>query len=80
MVCDVSIMRYAHNDNANTWISLAAATARLLQTKNEEVEKQSGKPEPGRENHHGNDADPAYVEQRLREIEAFERRACGGKR
>lgn len=77
MVCDVSIMRYAHNDNAETWITLAAATARALQPTEKQNEKGGEDRQPRDDDKQRGTDHSQYVEQRLRDLAEFERRANG---
>lgn len=67
-------------ENPLPFESLATITARLLQSAKKEIEKRGEEPEPGYQDRQQPEADRAYVEQRLRDFEAFERRARGQKK
>lgn len=68
------------NDNTNTWQSLAAVTAKVL----EPTEKQKEQRERDTSRSSKDKADTAdkreYVDARLREIAAWERRINGGRK
>ena len=69
------------NDNSDTWIELAAATANLVRYLQGSKEK---RPDSEREENPDSDVDKKreherFVETRLREIERFERRFRSGQ-
>lgn len=63
------------NDNDETWISLAAATARALELHKKQDEKAGGDTNAGSTDKDERDDHRRYVDQRLRDLAAFERRA-----
>ena len=76
-------MKQHDNDNAElSFVSLAALTAnvtRYLQTDKQKNEQGERKPEPGKRDDDKGSEHRAYVEKRLRELAAFERRVSGRK-
>jgi hypothetical protein len=75
----------SHADNDNEPLSftmLAALTAnvtRYLNPDKQENENPSGKPDAGSADKKRSDDNRAYVDQRLKEITAWERKISGGK-
>lgn len=70
-------MRHDNENDPLTFQKLAAVTAKLLQNENQETE---GAPDKGEREHEGKknpEGQRAYVDQRLRELAAFEKRARG---
>jgi uncharacterized membrane protein YqiK len=71
------------NDNTDTWISLAAATAnvvRWLEGTEQKKEDAQRDAEQNTENDKKRDEQRAYIEQRLRDLTAFENRFNPGYR
>jgi len=74
-------MEGTHNNDNDTWQTLGFATARLL-VKIDEKHNEHGKGASDAGNRDkSKDGDHArYIDQRLRDLAAFERRAAGGPR
>lgn len=83
-------MRGTHdNDNENPWSSIGLQAAMIvnrlrcqaqlleLQTDKKQNEQPSSEPNPGRAGEKESSPNREYVDQRLREIAAFERRVSG---
>jgi hypothetical protein len=69
-------MTKAANDNEPTWQTLAAATARVLVKLNEKCDEQrESESNTDRTDEQKRKANSDYVAERVRDIEAFERRA-----
>jgi hypothetical protein len=71
-------MTEAANDNTDTWISLAALTAnvvRYLQPNEKQNEEGKRDPAPSGADEKKRAEECKYIEQRLKDIRAFERRA-----
>jgi hypothetical protein len=62
------------NDNNDPWISLAAATARLLKLDEQQTENSERDPKAGRSDEEKRSEERAYIEQRLRELSEWEQR------
>jgi hypothetical protein len=73
-------MNNADNENEPlSFQSLAQITARLLATDAKKNEKGPGDTEPGHDDQERASQQTDYVDQRLRDFTAFERRARGSK-
>lgn len=71
------------NDNSDTWISLAAATAnvvRWLEGSEQKKEDAQRDAEQNTKNEQQREQQRAYIEQRLRDVAAFEERFRPGYR
>ena len=76
-------MKEAANDNSDTWIELAAATANLvryLEGREQQKEDAQRDAEQNKENEQKREEQRAYIEQRLRDVAAFEDRFRPGYR
>jgi hypothetical protein len=78
MLLDMTKAHYA-NDNHDTWISLAAATARLLKTTEEQKEDRSGQPNAGRTDETKARDHREAVDHGLRNLAKWEQRIRDGR-
>ena len=75
--CLTLCMKHAHNDNNDTWQLLSAPTERVLQSDKQKNEKPGGNADRGDDTEKKEAEHGAYVDQRLSDFTAFERRARG---
>ena len=70
-----------HNDNEDTWASIAAVTAKLVSKLDEKHREERTDNRGEQERREGDEkAKSEYVERRLRDLAQFETRARGGRR
>ncbi len=70
----VEHMRNADNDNADTWISLSAATERALERHEKQKENRDPENSGDRANHENDPDQRDRIAEGVRNIERFERR------
>jgi hypothetical protein len=75
----VADMKEGTNDN-DTWQPLSLATRRLLETCEDEKEQRERDAQRSRDEKQKKEEERAYIEQRLRDITAFEERFRPGQR
>jgi hypothetical protein len=68
------------NDNKDPWISLSAATERALDSNKKKDSERGDEADPSDEDKQKQERQRAYVDQRLKELAAFEERARGIRR